>query len=567
MTVLCNASNAAGVCTNSVTPNANGNPANSWADFLLGYPYREGKITQVTNPNALRFSTWGLYARDQWQVTRNLTVNYGVRWEYYPIFSHDWYGATRYDPVSHNILIGGEGGTPWDTGATASKKGFAPRLGVAYRLGAKTVIRSGFGITVDPENMRNQRNAFPVVINQDYQQAAADQFVSIAGLCTQCTLRNGLPAPVGPDISKGVITPAPAGTTGATLLPTNYLPTIGTGTFPADMNRGYIESWNFFIQREIDKSTTIEAGYVGTHAVHQTFGVNINGSAPGTNTTTARLLAPYLVTDLNSYQPFGNMTYNALQARMTKHIGTSVIGASYTFSKAIDNFNGTGSGTQGDNGDGSLFRAYPTAFALNKQLAGFDRTHTFVLYHVYNFPFGKGHKYLNHGVVAQIVGGFQIGGTLTRYSGLPFTVGSSVATNGAGQSQSATQINQVVQILGGHDANSPYFDGTAFTNPATGTLGTTGRNILRGPGLFNMDENVSRTFSFKDGRIRFQLVGEAFNLTNTPSFNTPGSSGTTNFAVPTPNPDGSIKSYGGYSVITGTLSNARQLQVSAYLRF
>lgn len=124
-----------------------------------------------------------------------------------------------------------------------------------------------------------------------------------------------------------------------------------------------------------------------------------------------------------------------------------------------------------------------------------------------------------------------------------------------------------MQIVGGHDANSPYFDGTAFANPATGTLGTTGRNILIGPGLFSMDENVSRTFAFKEGRIKFQIVGEAFNLTNTPSFNTPGSNGTTNFANPTLNAAGQISSYGNYSVITSTLSTQRQLQISAYLRF
>ena len=566
LTVLCNAANASGICTSSQTPNANGIPANSWAQFLLGYPSRLGKVTQFQDPNALRFATWALYARDQWQVTRNLTVNYGLRWEYYPIFSHNWYGAVRYDPATHNILIGGEGGTPWDTGATASKKNFAPRLGMAYRLGSNTVVRAGYGITVDPDNMRNQRNAFPSVINQDYQQAGADQFVSIVGWCTQCTLRTGLPVPTSPDITKGLITPAPAGTTALTLLPTNYLPTISTGTFPDYMNRGYIQSWNFFVQHQFEPTLTAEAGYVGTHAVHQMVGVNINASAPGTNNTTARPLAPYLINDLNNWEPFGNLTYNALQTRLTKHIGSSVIGVSYTFSKAIDNYNGTSSGQQGDNGDGTLFRAYPVSFALDKQIASFDRTHTFTLYHVYSFPFGKGHKFLNHGAAAYIFGGFQISGSLTRYSGLPFTVGSGVGTNAGGQNQSATQINPVVKILGGHDANSPYFDGTAFTNPQTGTLGTTGRDLLRGPGLFNMDESVSRTFAFKEDRIKLQLVGEAFNLTNTPSFQTPNN-GSTTFATPTLNPDGSVKSYGNYSVITNTVSNARQLQVSAYLRF
>ena len=101
------------------------NPFNSWAQFLLGDPSHTGKVTQVQNPNSLRFSTWSTYARDQWQATKNLTINYGIRWEYYPIFSHAIYGAVRFDPSDGEVLIGGEGGVPWDAGATASKKGFA----------------------------------------------------------------------------------------------------------------------------------------------------------------------------------------------------------------------------------------------------------------------------------------------------------------------------------------------------------------------------------------------------------------------------------------------------------
>jgi hypothetical protein len=529
--------------------NANGAPANSWAQFLLGFPSRLGKITQFQNPNALRFSTWSLYARDQWQVSRNLTVNYGMRWEYYPIFAHNWYGAVRYDPSTYTVLIGGEGGTPWDTGASASKKGFAPRIGLAYRLGSKTVIRTGYGITIDPDNMRNQRNAFPAVLNQDFTPANSYMFVTSTGVA-QASLRTGIPAPTAPDISTGKFTPSTVAS------PTTYLPTTNiAASFPKYMNRGYIQSWNLFVQREFSPSLTAEAGYVGTHAVHQMMGVNINGAAPNAGNA-GRQLAPYLTTDFNQYQPFGNLTYNALQTNVKKRFASSLVGVAYTFSRAINNYNG-------DNGDGTLFRAYPVSYTLNKQLAGFDRSHTFQLYHVYHLPFGKGQKLLNHGPIAHIVGGFQIGGTLSRFSGLPFTIGSNNSTNAGGQGQTASQINPVVQILGGHDPNTPYFDGTAFTNPPVGTLGTTGRNLLRGPGFFNIDENVSRNFSFKEGKFRLQLVGEAFNLTNTPSFSTPNAT----FAAPTLNPDGSVRSYGNYSVISGTASTARQLQVGAYVRF
>ena len=529
--------------------NFNGVPANSWAQFLLGYPSRMGKITQFQNPNALRFSTWGLYARDQWQVTRNLTLNYGLRWEYYPIFAHNWYGAVRYDLATDTVLIGGEGGVPWDTGASANKKNFAPRLGLAYRLNAKTVFRAGYGITVDPDNMRNQRNSYPSVVNQDYNQPATFQFVTMPGVA-QPSLRTGLPTPTPPDISTGKITPS------TTASPTTYLAaTALSPSFPQYMNRGYIQSWNAFFQREFSPTLTAEVGYTGTHAVHEMMNVNINGSAPNTGNA-GRQLYPYNTSDFNFIEPFGNMTYNGLHTDLKKRFGGSIIGVAYTWSRAIDNDNG-------DNGDGSLFRAYPVSFALDKQLAGFDRKHIFQLYHVYQFPFGKGHKFLNHGVIAQIVGGFQIGGSLSRFSGLPFTLGSNNSVNAGGQGQTATQINPVVKILGGHDANTPYFDGTAFTNPAVGTLGTTGRDILRGPGLFNMDENIFRTFSFKEGRIKFQLRGEAFNLTNTPTFSNPNAT----FAAPTLNSDGSVKSYGNYSVITGTASTARQLQVGARLSF
>jgi hypothetical protein len=531
-----------------------GSPSNSWAQFLLGYPSETGKATQLFNPNALRFSTWSLYARDSWQITRNLTINYGLRWEYYPIYSHDNYGAIRYDPSTYNILVGGMGGVPWDTGASANKKDFGPRLGAAYRLGPKTVIRTGYGISIDPDNMRNQRNQYPNTVISDYPSANTYQFVSYVGVpnsdgAAQVKLADGIPYPSFPNINAGTLKPS----TTASL--TTYLPSITTASFPANFNRGYYQSWNFFVQREFSPTLVAEVGYAGTHGVHIHQIVNLNAAPPNGGFTTGRLLAPYLTGDLNQYTPFGDMTYNGLQSRVRKRIGGSLIGASYTYSKSIN----TGS----DNGDGGLFRNYPLSYSLNKSEAGFSRTHTFQFYYVYQLPFGKGHTLLNHGWTSRIAGGWSINGNLSRFSGLPFGVGTSSSLNAGGQGgDTANQINPTVAILGGHDGSHPYFDGSAFANPGNGILGTTGRDILRGPGVFSINQSISRTFSFKEDKLKFQLVGEAFNLTNTVVFANPQST-----CCWVTNATTGAVNYNGFAVIGNTVSNPRYFQVGGYLRF
>jgi len=530
-----------------------GSPSNSWAQFLLGFPSETGKVTQYNDPNSLRFSIWSIYARDQWQVSKKLTIDYGLRWEYYPIYSHDNYGAVRFDPTTDAILVGGEGGVPWNTGATASKKGFAPRLGLAYRLNEKTVIRSGYGITVDPDNMRNQRNQYPSIVNQVYQPPKAYQFISYAGVpnsdgSTQVSLADGLPLPTFPTISTGTLTPSPT----ASL--STYLPSTSTVTFPKYFDRGYYQTWNFFVQREFSPTLTAQVGYVGTHGIHTDMGVNINGSAPGTGTA-GRQLYPDITSDMNSYEPFGFITYEGLQATIRKRIGASLFGASYAFSKSMDDVNG-------DNNDGTLWRVYPLSFNLDKRLSGINRQQTLNIYWVYNLPFGKGHTMLSTGPAAYIVGGWQISGILARYSGLPFSIGTASNINAGGQGASATQIDPVVKILGGHDQYHPYFDGSAFVNPPTGVLGTTGQDLLIGPGYFQLNGSITRTFSFKEDKIKFQLVGEAYNLTNSVVFSNPN----TTCCWVTNASTGAIN-YNNFAVITGTASSQRYLEVGGYLRF
>src|SRR5215472_19216105 len=125
------------------------NAYNSFAQLLLGLPQRDGKVVQNVIPNALRFTTWAWYARDRWQVTPKFTFSYGLRWEYYPFAVSDHTGAKYFNPTNGNVYIGGVGSVPEDDGVDVGYGFFAPRVGIAYRLTNKTVVRAGYGISVD----------------------------------------------------------------------------------------------------------------------------------------------------------------------------------------------------------------------------------------------------------------------------------------------------------------------------------------------------------------------------------------------------------------------------------
>ena len=158
---------------------------NGWADFLLGLPQTMGKDVQYLNPATVRMPSFGLYARDQWQVSRKLSIDYGLRYEFYPAPRRDHWAGERYDPNTDKVYRGG-----FDVGIGQ----LAPRLGIAYRLNEKTVIRVGGGISVDPNTFRYLRDAYPATISTQFSGATSYQ---AAG-----SLRTGLPDVVGPDLTQ-----------------------------------------------------------------------------------------------------------------------------------------------------------------------------------------------------------------------------------------------------------------------------------------------------------------------------------------------------------------------------
>src|SRR6185369_2014615 len=188
---------------------------------------------------------------------------------------------------------------------------------------------------------------------------------------------------------------------------------------------------------------------------------------------------------------------------------------------------------------------YDTAnFKRNRALASFDRPQNFRFAWVAELPFGAGKRWVQGGVGGKILGGWQLNGIFSAYSGTPFTVTASGASlNAPGESQTADQIKPTVTKLGGIGASTPYYLPTAFAAVTAVRYGNTGRNILRGPGLVNLDASLFRNFRVSE-RFRLQLRGESYNVSNTPHFS---------------NPSGNA-SAGGFLAITSALSRANNVE-------
>ncbi len=265
---------------------------------------------------------------------------------------------------------------------------------------------------------------------------------------------------------------------------------------------------------------------------------NINAAAPGAGQAGRPLNAAFGRTaDTTVFMPMASSTYNSLQAQLNRRFTNGVlVKVSYTYSKAIDLTDGEGGGL--------LF--YDAAnLARNRAVAGFDRTHIFRAAFVAELPFGAGKRFLQSpGMARTLLSGWQTNGIFSAYSGTPFTVSaSSGSLNAPGESQTADQILPTVARLGGIGSGSPYYDPAAFLPVTQARYGNTGRNILRGPGLVNMDASLFRNFHVSE-RWGVQFRAEAFNLSNTAHFN---------------NPSANVSS-GGFMTITSALTASNNVE-------
>jgi hypothetical protein len=542
-----NLSTASGSFTFATTPTGlpgNAATGNGVASLLLGFPtaFSESQ-TQVINRHS-----WYLagFVQDDYTVTSNLTLNLGLRWETdTPITDAsnrmNGFDSTAINPVSGTpgvvkfMGLNGYSKQPYPT----DWNNFGPRFGFAWKPfhSDATVVRGGYGVFF----------AHPFDAGQPASAAL--------GFSTSVTLNspdNGITAPFY--LASGVPV-APAAPTlndsfGAVAAGKN--PNTAVTYFDPAHRTGYSQQFNLDVQRELPGSLVVEISGLA----------NISHKLPSANLSINQILPSVLGLGSSSqanrpYPQFSNVTilspslgdaqYFAGFVRVKKRFSSGLnLNASYTYSKFLDNTSEGGSTIGQDNGPYSNYYNRTADWGPSAN----DIRNRFVFASVYDLPFGKGKKWLSTGVLGHVAGGWTIATVTTLQSGAPFTVVTTTnTTNAFSAGSQRADVSGNPNLPSDKRSVAQWFDTAAFSQPATFKFGNQGRDILRAPGLINVDASILRDFALAE-RKTLQLRGEFLNAINH-----------TNLSVPN-------STYGsaGFGSITAS-GPARQIQIGAKFEF
>jgi carboxypeptidase family protein/TonB-dependent receptor-like protein len=458
--------------------------------FLLNTPIRFDALTPGQNGyRGLRETLFGAYVQDDFKVSQRLTLNLGLRYELLT-------DPSEVNGLMANLLNISDPKTTVlkDHFVVLGKKDFQPRVGFAWQADAsgKTVVRAGFGIFHD--------HIFP------------HTFVANAsGTPPYATTLSDLTNPVFP-IDTNL--------TSGTAPPAQFTP------LPASIKEPGKVSYNVNLQREIVKNTVLEVAYIGseTHHLQYAYEMNpdivTNGLFGGGTFSQAKRINP-LYASLTAYRWGANADYNALQVTL-RHRSTSGLQytAFYTWSKSIDE---KSSFAGGDTRQEVTTILDATNLNRDRGLSAFDARHNFVFTTTYPFPFHFQRK-----LVGAILGGWTINGIGTFRTGEPFTgrVVSNQSQNGDRWNPDRPNLNPgfspdpvsgvsagCAALAAGTPLGTPdhWYDPCAFSKPVKGTYGNLGRNTIIGPGFFNTDASLAKTFKPTE-RIDVQFRAEVFNL-------------------------------------------------------
>jgi hypothetical protein len=490
---------------------------NGLADMLLGLPQTSFIDSYVYLGN--REPVPSLFVQDDFKVSHNLTLNLGLRWEYYTPIVDVHNHQANFDYATGQLLVAGQNGNS-DALATAQKTNFAPRVGFAYTPLANTVIRGAFGIFYSGQEIRT---GDPLQLQYNLPYFYQPTFVG-DGVTPVLKLSQGFPP----------LNPAQAINPGATSLDTNP-------------KTPYYQEWNLAVQRALPGKLSLEVAYVGSKGVHlQGLTDQNQDMVPGPGDVQARRPYPFY-SGFASMQMRGNSDFNSLQIKMQKSLSHGLYFlSSYTFSRAIDDLVPICCNSPWPDDSYNLH--------LLKGLADYQQKNRWVTSFDYLLPLGKGQALLNHSrVLDLVVGGWHWTGIFTMGSGFPFT-----PTMGYDSSNTGTQGFTLPDRIGNGNISGSqrtiynWFNVNAFQDAQPHTFGNSGVNVLIGPGLINLDFGLRKVFDITE-RQKLQLRLESFNTLNHPNWGQPDS--------------GIDDGPGAAGVITSLANPSRIVQLGLLYRF
>ena len=516
------------------------------ATFLLGDVTSFNRYVSTTTTAAERQWRHYYYAQDTWRITPKLTLAYGLRADIINPQTLNKAGNGGFLSLdTGQINVAGVGNTNL-AGNVKNALNLAPRLGIAYQINSKAVIRIGYGRSYDTGVFGS---VFGHTVTQNLP-VLAQQSLTKNGIQTVFNLATG-PTPF--TNFYGLNAPANAGGVPNTTLPSSgsfYLPNgVAARALTTKQRLPQVDAYNLTFQYQLTKDISLEAAYVGNKGTHAFFGnnpaTNVNqATLQGIGTLSVDQRKPY-------YQQFGwtqgidyfcncaDNRYDSLQLKATKRFtnGFSLL-THYTLQR-----------TRNNSGDYFFINR-----DLNRGPNDFDRQRVFVLAETYELPFGRGKQFFGGSskLVNSLIGGIQLNSTTTVQSGLPFDISLSTA-NDTGPNRPNFTGNVTYGSARDSSGQVIYITNpaSAFTAPALGTFGNMTRNALRGPGFWQTDASLIKRFAIDETKnVEFRMeVQNLFNHVN----------------LGQPNSD--ARSGSNFGTIGNTNSNAVQRNVQFALRF
>ncbi len=512
----------------SFTGTYTNNPASSagtgagYADFMLGLPVSSSKSLLGSGVPYLHYTEYGSFVQDQWRISSKLTVNLGLRWDLFTPVSEKYNRLSDFFLNSGTFALAGQNGTSSSILGT-QKHDFSPRLGIAYHMTEKTVVRAAYGLFYF--NEQGVGGSSRLFINYPFAPTFA---VNCSATAPCLSTSTGIPA----------------------VFSSNNLPTAVYQ--PTPNLSPNVQQYNLTVERQLAKSMVVRAAYVGAKGDHLNINLDENVAVPGSGAVPARRPYPGFA-QISAWEPRGPSTYNALQVSVEKRMsyGVSFLGA-YTYGKSLDN----GAGGNSSTGESRINIQNPQNLRADYGLSNFDIRQRFTLSTVYQLPFGHGRQFLanSNRLLDAVAGGWQLSSILTLQGGMPFSASLATSNDGTGTFQRPNRICDG-NLPSSQQSIKDWYNLTCFVAPpvppaAPFSFGNMGRNVLIGPGLETWDLGTDKDFRITE-RVGLQFRGEFFNALNHANFGLPNASiGSTSAGT-----------------ITTVITNARQIQFALRLHF